>query len=125
MKWASCPGSVKFVVGQFLKNYASELGFVTATITQQKKVIDVNSWHISAVSGLLETTTEICARVVVTLPNSTTYRIYTQLKSLKKGFKLTTGITIAEVEEEKSVASVKDSIDSPTSEHDDTWSHYE
>jgi len=127
VKWDSLTGPVRYVVGQYLKERDLEPGSVMAQNTLKKSAVDVSSWTTVIVSENLPTFIVISVSVVLTLPNSTTWRLSTQIKKYEKGGKMKLMSPISTVP--LSTAIAEDSTDQKTPEseyvEEDQWSAYE
>ncbi len=104
-----------------------EPGSVMAQNTLKKSAVNVSSWTTALVSESHPTFTVISVAVVLTLPNSTTWRLSTQIKKYRKGGKMKLLSPISTVP--LSTVTAEDSTDQTTPESDyveeDKWSQYE
>lgn len=116
MKWDSCPGNVQFVVTQFLKERDLELSIA--------RKINVASWHTGIAFESDPTTTQIYVKVVLTLPNSTTWRLSTLIRKWGKTYRLMTPISTVPLQTAIAEASTEKKTPEPEPA-EDTWSHYE
>lgn len=110
---SSLPGSVRFVVVQFLKKKGWALPIAQPVIS---------SWHTKVVLPVVKGTMLLSVQLVVTVMNSTTYHLMTQIKKHGDGFRLVPK-TWSAAEVPTPAAVVKDSEGQKI--YEDEWSHYE
>lgn len=129
MKWDSLTGPVRFVVGQYLKERDLEQDSVMGQTTPQKSALNVSSWLTALHSENHPTFILISVWVVLTLPNSTTWKLSTLIKKYNKGGKMKLMQPIETVQQ--SIAIAADSTAPKTLEaetpyvEEDKWSKYE